>query len=77
MVAGGEGDDTMVWNPGDGDDNMDGEGGVDTVEVNGGGGPEEFEVKPSGTAGRVQFDRLGPTPPGPFNLDIGSPRSSS
>ena len=72
VVAGGDGDDTLVWNPGDGDDTMDGEGGTDTIEVNGGGGGEEFEVKPSATPGRVQFDRLGPTPPGPFNLDIGT-----
>ncbi len=72
VVAGGDGDDTLVWNPGDGDDTMDGEAGNDTIEVNGGNGGEEFEVKPSSTPGRVQFDRLGPTPPGPFNLDIGT-----
>jgi Ca2+-binding RTX toxin-like protein len=72
VMRGGEGHDTLVWNPGDGDDTMDGEAGNDTIEVNGGGGGEEFEVKPSATRGRVQFDRLGPTPPGPFNLDIGT-----
>ena len=72
MVAGANGDDTLVWNPGDGDDTMDGQAGFDTIEVNGGGGGEEFEVKPSATPGRIQFDRLGPTPPGPFNLDIGT-----
>jgi len=72
VMRGGEGHDTLVWNPGDGDDTMDGEAGDDTVEVNGGGGGEEFEVKPSAVAGRVQFDRTGPTPPGPFNLDIGT-----
>jgi Ca2+-binding RTX toxin-like protein len=73
QMLGGVGDDTLVWNPGDGDDTMDGEAGFDTIEVNGGGGGEEFEVKPSATAGRVQFDRLGPSPtPGPFNLDIGT-----
>jgi Ca2+-binding RTX toxin-like protein len=72
VMLGGDGNDTLVWNPGDGDDTMDGEAGVDTIEVNGGGGGEEFEVKPSATAGRVQFDRLGPTPPGAFNLDIGT-----
>jgi Ca2+-binding RTX toxin-like protein len=33
---------------------------------------EDFEVKPLATPGRVQFDRTGPTPPGPFNLDIGT-----
>jgi len=72
VLRGGEGDDTLVWNPGDGDDTMDGEGGNDTIEVNGGGGGEQFEVQPSALAGRVQFDRTGPSPPGPFNLDIGS-----
>jgi hypothetical protein len=72
VMLGGEGDDTLVWNPGDGDDTMDGEGGSDTVEVNGGNVDEDFEVKPSALAGRVRFDRTGPTPPGPFNLDIGS-----
>jgi Ca2+-binding RTX toxin-like protein len=66
------GDDTLVWNPGDDDDQMEGGDGTDTIEVNGGGGPEVFEVKPSTTAGRVQFDRTGPDPPGPFNLDIGT-----
>ena len=29
-------------------------------------------MNPSATAGRVSFDRTGPTPPGPFNLDIGT-----
>ena len=72
VLRGGDGDDTLVWNPGDGDDTMDGEAGSDTIEVNGGGGGEDFEVKPGAVAGRVQFDRTGPSPPGPFNLDIGS-----
>jgi len=62
----------MVWNPGDGDDINEGGDGADTVEVNGGGGGEQFEVKPSATPGRAQFDRIGPTPPGPFNIDIGT-----
>ena len=71
-VANGEaGDDTMVWNPGDGDDTNEGGPGSDIVEVNGGGN-EDFTVKPSATPGRVAFDRTGPTPPGPFNLDIGT-----
>ena len=71
-VANGEGgDDTMVWNPGDGDDTNEGGPGSDVVEVNGGGN-EDFTVKPSATPGRVAFDRTGPTPPGPFNLDIGT-----
>src|SRR5215203_1659616 len=72
IMLGEAGDDTLVWNPGDGDDTMDGADGNDTIEVNGGGGGEQFTVKPSSTPGRVQFDRTGPTPPGPFNLDIGT-----
>jgi Ca2+-binding RTX toxin-like protein len=72
VLLGGNDDDTLVWNPGDDDDTMDGEAGNDTIEVNGGGGGEQFTVKPSATAGRVSFDRTGPTPPGPFNLDIGT-----
>ncbi|HKH17248.1 MAG TPA: calcium-binding protein [Solirubrobacteraceae bacterium] len=69
---GGAGNDTMVWNPGDDDDINEGGDGIDTTEVNGGGGPEQFEVNPSSTPGRVSFDRTGPTPPGPFNVDIGT-----
>jgi Ca2+-binding RTX toxin-like protein len=69
---GDAGDDTMVWNPGDGDDINEGGDGNDTTEVNGGSGPEDFEVAPSPVAGRVLFDRTGPTPPGPFNIDIGT-----
>ena len=69
-VANGDaGNDTMVWNPGDGDDVNEGGADGDTVEVNGGGN-EDFTVKPAGA--RVAFDRTGPTPPGPFNLDIGT-----
>jgi Ca2+-binding RTX toxin-like protein len=71
-AIGEAGNDTMVWNPGDGDDVNEGGDGADTVEVNGGGGGEQFEVKPSATPGRAQFDRIGPTPPGPFNIDIGT-----
>ena len=70
--VGGDGDDTLVWNPGDGDDTNEGGAGTDTIEVNGGGGGEQFTVTPSATAGRIAFDRTGPTPPGPFNLDIGT-----
>ena len=69
---GGDGDDTLVWNPGNGDDINEGGAGNDTIEVNGGGGGEQFTVAPSATAGRIAFDRTGPTPPGPFNLDIGT-----
>ena len=38
----------------------------------GGSGGEQFTVNPSATPGRVLFDRTGPTPPGPFNIDIGT-----
>ena len=72
VFEGQAGDDTLVWNPGHDSDKMDGGDGADTIEVNGGGGGEQFTVKPSPTAGRVLFDRTGPTPPGPFNLDIGT-----
>jgi hypothetical protein len=71
-VRGDAGDDTMVWNGGDDDDLNDGGDGNDTVEVNGADAfGEEFTVKrstllPNG----VRFDRLGPTPPGPFNIEI-------
>jgi Ca2+-binding RTX toxin-like protein len=72
VSRGDAGNDTMVWNPGDGDDVNEGGDGTDTVEVNGGGGGEVFEVKASAVPGRVAFDRTGPNPPGPFNLDIGT-----
>jgi Ca2+-binding RTX toxin-like protein len=72
VFEGQAGDDTLVWNPGHDSDKMDGGDGADTIEMNGGGGGEQFTVKPSATAGRVQFDRTGPTPPGPFSLDIGT-----
>jgi Ca2+-binding RTX toxin-like protein len=72
VSRGDAGNDTLVWNPGDGDDVNEGGDGSDTVEVNGGGGGEVFEVKASAVPGRVAFDRTGPNPPGPFNLDIGT-----
>ena len=72
VARGDAGDDTMVWNPGDDDDINDGGDGNDTSEVNGGSGGEQFTVKPSSVPGRVLFDRTGPTPPGPFNIDIGT-----
>jgi Ca2+-binding RTX toxin-like protein len=72
VSRGDAGDDTMVWNPGDDDDINEGGDGNDTTEVNGGGGPEDFEVGPSPVAGRVLFQRTGPTPPGPFDIDIGT-----
>jgi Ca2+-binding RTX toxin-like protein len=72
VSRGDAGNDTLVWNPGDGDDVNEGGDGSDTIEVNGGGGGEVFEVKASAVPGRVAFDRTGPNPPGPFNLDIGT-----
>jgi Ca2+-binding RTX toxin-like protein len=72
VSRGDAGNDTLVWNPGDGDDLSEGGDGSDTIEVNGGGGGEVFEVKEAATPGRVAFDRTGPNPPGPFNLDIGT-----
>jgi Ca2+-binding RTX toxin-like protein len=72
VSLGDAGNDTLVWNPGDGDDVNEGGDGTDTIEVNGGGGGEVFEVKASAVPGRVAFDRTGPNPPGPFNLDIGT-----
>jgi Ca2+-binding RTX toxin-like protein len=69
-VRGDAGDDTMIWNPGDGDDINEGGEGNDTTEVNGGGGPEDFQVGPNN--GRVLFQRTGPNPPGPFDIDIGT-----
>ena len=71
-ARGDAGDDTIVWNGGDDDDLNEGGDGTDTVEVNGAAAGEQFTVKPSPTAGRVIFDRTGPTPPGPFNIDIGT-----
>jgi Ca2+-binding RTX toxin-like protein len=70
VMAGGDGDDTLVWNGGDGSDTMDGQNGNDTIEVNGGAAAEQFTVVPSATTpGRVTFDRVDPAP---FNLDIGT-----
>jgi Ca2+-binding RTX toxin-like protein len=70
-VRGGDGDDTMVWNGGDDDDVNEGGAGNDTTEVNGAAVGEQFTVKPSlVTSGGVRFDRTGPTPPGPFNIEI-------
>ncbi len=71
VFEGQAGDDTLVWNPGHDSDKMDGGDGTDTIEVNGGGGGEQFTVNDAG-GGRARFDRTGPTPPGPFFLDIGT-----
>src|SRR5215204_5152600 len=71
VVRGDAGDDTMVWNGGDDDDVNEGGAGDDTTEVNGAAVGEQFTVKPSlATPGGVRFDRTGPTPPGPFNIEI-------
>src|SRR5262249_9638520 len=71
-ARGDAGNDTIVWNGGDHDDLNEGGDGVATVEVTGAAAGEQFTVKPSATPGRVLFDRTGPTPPGPFNIDIGT-----
>jgi Ca2+-binding RTX toxin-like protein len=72
-ARGGAGDDRMIWNPGQGDDLNEGGDGNDTVEVNGGSVGEDFTVKPGAVAGRVRFDRTGPSPnPGAFFIDIGT-----
>ena len=71
VVRGDAGDDTMVWNGGDDDDVNEGGADNDTTEVNGAAAGEQFTVKPSiATPGGVRFDRTGPTPPGPFNIEI-------
>src|SRR5215207_2204264 len=71
VVRGDAGDDTMVWNGGDDDDFNEGGADNDTTEVNGAAVGERFTVKPSlATPGGVRFDRTGPTPPGPFNIEI-------
>ena len=74
-ARGDAGNDTIVWNGGDDNDLNEGGDGSDTIEVNGATANETFTVKPSATAGRVQFDRVAPTPtpvPGFFNIDIGT-----
>ena len=71
-ARGGAGDDTIVWNGGDDDDLNEGGPGTDTIQVNGAGANETFTVNAAG--GRVIFDRAlpTPTPPGLFNIDIGT-----
>jgi Ca2+-binding RTX toxin-like protein len=59
IVAGGNGDDTMIWNNGEGTDRNDGDAGNDTSVVNGNeAAGETFTYGPAAEAGRVQFDRL-------------------
>ena len=69
VSRGGDGDDTLVWNPGDGSDINSGGAGTDTIEVNGGGGNENFSVNP-GAAGTVRFERDAASAGGFFSLDI-------
>ena len=71
-MTGGDGDDTLVWNPGDGDDTMDGQAGTDRPRSTAATAASSSRIRPSAIQGRVRFDRTGPTPPGPFNLDIGT-----
>jgi Ca2+-binding RTX toxin-like protein len=67
VMAGNDGDDTMVWNNGDGTDVMHGEAGDDVAEVNGSPGGDDFTVERVG--GRVRFDRVNLVP---FGLYIGT-----
>ena len=49
-MAGGAGNDVLVWNNGDGSDTMDGDGGADEIEVNGAvsqGDPFTFQPNPA------------------------------
>jgi Ca2+-binding RTX toxin-like protein len=70
-VAGGDGDDTMIWNPGKDDDINEGGNGNDTAVINGGGGAEVFTITPNGA--RVLFQRTTNNgTPLPFFVDIGS-----
>jgi Ca2+-binding RTX toxin-like protein len=66
-VRGGDGDDTMVWNPGKDDDLNIGGPGVDTSVINGGGGNEEFRAIPE--AAGVRFERTN-NAPAPFFISI-------
>ena len=71
IARGDAGDDTMAWNGGDDDDVNQGGADNDTTEVNGAAAGEQFTVKPSAAVpGGVRFDRTGPNPPGPFNIEI-------
>jgi hypothetical protein len=61
VMRGGNGDDTLVWNPGEGSDEMDGDNGVDTIEINGGSNDENFKASPL-PGGGTRFERLSPAP---------------
>jgi Ca2+-binding RTX toxin-like protein len=55
LVAGGAGDDTLVWNPGDGSDVLEGNGGADTLMFNGANIAETIDILANGS--RVTFQR--------------------
>ena len=54
-MFGGDGNDTLVWNPGDANDLVEGQAGNDTMEFNGAAGSEAFEA--SAVAARLRFTR--------------------
>ncbi|HKX87782.1 MAG TPA: hypothetical protein VJM13_01115, partial [Sphingopyxis sp.] len=68
LVLGGDGDDTMVWNPGKDDDVNVGGAGNDTSLIVGGGAAETFAIAPSPLEANVV--RLERTAPAPFFVDI-------
>ena len=66
-MAGGDGDDSMIWNPGEGSDIMEGGAGTDTAVDNGGAGGEHFIVTAQGQRVTATRDNAAP-----FFLDIGT-----
>ena len=78
VFEGGNGDDTLVWNPGDDSDKMDGQAGTDTIEVNGGGGGEQFVGEALDRPPAVSRSTA-PAPPLPARSTStsGPPRSST
>ena len=66
-MAGGDGDDVMIWNPGEGSDTMEGGAGNDTAVDNGGAGDEHFIVSAQGQRVTATRDNAAP-----FFLDIGT-----
>ncbi len=56
-MFGGDGNDTLVWNPGDGNDLVEGQAGADdAMEFNGAAGAEIFEAS-AAVGGRLRFTR--------------------
>src|SRR6478736_3734970 len=62
-VFGGNGNDTIIWNPGDGSDTIEGEAGFDTLLFNGNGANEQMTISANGnratlfrTQGNVSMD---------------------